>query len=294
LSTEGVRDGADMPRRARIEIVARPLWRIRVLQTAPRSLFLATCFAGLLASARFAIAPPRAIAPPEHVAAPAPDLAARGYATLFARRYLTWEAARPAASSLALSAMVGAALEPGAGLTLPSSGEQRVLWAEVVQERTSAVGRHVYTIAAQTDSAGLVYLTVPVARDRDGLLALAGYPAFVGAPAAAPAQVATSGVEVQAPRLTIVVERALRNYLAASPEELSADLSVGARVAVPAASLSLLSVSRLDWSTDRRSVLAIVRARDARGAEYTLSYEADVAQVHGRWELSAIQVDPTA
>src|SRR6202020_2905664 len=84
LSTEGVRDGADMPRRARIEIVARPLWRIRVLQTAPRSLFLATCFAGLLASARFAIAPPRAIAPPEHVAAPAPDLAARGYATLFA------------------------------------------------------------------------------------------------------------------------------------------------------------------------------------------------------------------
>jgi hypothetical protein len=294
LSAESSRDGTGLASRATVEIVARPLWRIRVARGAPRWLFLATCLAGLLASARFAIAPPRPVEPRARVSSIAPDLAASGYATLFARRYLTWEAARPAASSLALSSMAGAALEPDAGLTLPSSGEQRVLWAEVVQERTPAVGRHVYTVAAQTDTAGLVYLTVPVARDRDGRLALAGYPAFVGAPAAAPARIAAAGSEVEQARLATVVERALRNYLAASTEELSADLVVGARVAVPAASLTLLSISRLDWSTDRRSVLATVRARDARGAEYTLDYEADVEEVHGRWELSAIQVDPTA
>jgi hypothetical protein len=280
--------------RASVEIVARPFWRVRLSRSAPRWLFFATCLAGLLTSVRFAVAPPRAIGPVEHVASAAPDLAAKGYATLFARRYLTWDADRPAASATALSSMVGAALEADAGLTLPSSGEQRVLWAEVVQERRVAVGRYVYTVAAQTDNAGLLYLTVPVAREHDRQLALAGYPAFVGAPAAAQARIAATGPEVAEPSLTAVVERALRNYLAASIDELSADLVAGARVAVPPTALTLLSILQLDWSTDRRSVLAIVRARDGRGAEYTLGYEADVEEVHDRWELSAIQVDPTA
>jgi hypothetical protein len=294
LSADASHDAARLAPRPAIQIVARPLWRIRLVRSAPRYLFLASCTAGLLASARFAIAPPRPAAPKARVTSVAPDLAARGYATLFARRYLTWEAAKPEASSLALSAMSGPALEPDAGLTLPPSGEQRVLWAEVVQERSATPARHVYTVAAQTDTAGLVYLAVTVAREPDGRLALIGYPAFVGAPAADAAQTAAGGSEVDEAGLTTVVERALRNYLAASSEELSADLSAGARVAVPAASLTLISMSRLSWSADRRSVLAVVRASDARGAQYTLGYEADVEEVHGRWELSAIEVDPTA
>jgi hypothetical protein len=261
----------------------------------PRYLLYATCVAGLLASARFAISPPRSIASRSRTQSVAlPDLAARGYATLFARRYLTWEAARPAVSESALTSIAGSALQLDAGLTLPPSGEQRVLWAEVVQEREPAPARHVYTVAAQTDTAGLLYLTVTVAREQNGRLALAGYPAFVGAPASEPAELPVASTEVDEPALAVVVERALRNYLAASQEELSADLAVGARVAVPTASLTLLSVSRLTWSADRRSVLAVVRAQDARGAQYTLGYEADVEELHGRWELSAIQVDPTA
>jgi hypothetical protein len=48
----------------------------------------------------------------------------------------------------------------------------------------------------------------------------------------------------------------------------------------------------LAWSSDRRSVLAVVQTRDARGARYTLGYEADVAELHGRWEISAIETDP--
>jgi hypothetical protein len=294
LSADDVRDGANALRRPTIQIAARPLWRIRLAHSVPRWLFLATCAAGLLASARFAIAPPRPTAPQARMTPVAPDLAARSYATLFARRYLTWEAERPMASSLALSAMSGSALEPDAGLTLPPSGEQRVLWAEVVQERVAAPARRVYTVAAQTDTAGLVYLAVTVARERDAHLALVGYPAFVGAPAAEAAQSAAGGSEVEEPKLATVVERALRNYLAASGQELSADLAAGARVAMPAASLTLLSISRLSWSADRRSVSAVVRAGDARGAQYTLGYEADVEEVDGRWELSAIEVDPTA
>ncbi len=66
-----------------------------------------------------------------------------------------------------------------------SSGSNGRKWS---RRATPAPGEHVYTVAAQTDTAGLLYLTVPVARTSDGALALAGYPAFVGAPAAGPAQ----------------------------------------------------------------------------------------------------------
>jgi hypothetical protein len=39
-------------------------------------------------------------------------------------------------------------------------------------------------------------------------------------------------------------------------------------------------------------VLALVQAEDGRGARYTLEYELDVTVTQGRWEVSAIQMDP--
>ena len=100
-------------------------------------------------------------------------------------------------------------------------------------------GEHVYTVAAQTDTAGLLYLTVGVLRSAQGGLALAGYPAFVGAPAAGPAQTLERLSDVGEAVLSTVVERALRNYLAGSSTELAADLSSGARVSMPGLSLGL-------------------------------------------------------
>jgi hypothetical protein len=88
------------------------------------------------------------------------------------------------------------------------------------------------------------------------------------------------------------VTRALRNYLAASPGELAADLANGAHVSLPAMPLTLDSLQRLNWSLDGRSVLAVVRAQDGRGVQYTLAYEVDVALEHGRWEVSAVQMNP--
>ncbi len=88
------------------------------------------------------------------------------------------------------------------------------------------------------------------------------------------------------------MERALRNYLAASASELAADLTASAHVSLPAAALTLESVQRLDWAPGAGAVLAVVAAADARGAHYTLAYELDVARVQGRWEISAIQMDP--
>ena len=158
--------------------------------------------------------------------------------------------------------------------------------------REPAHGENVYTVAAQTDTAGLLHLTVRVVRRADGSVAIDGYPAFVGAPASGPAQLQTGQAEVGDPQLAIVVERALRNYLAQSPSELAADLASGARVSLPELALSLESVLHLLWSPDRRSVRAVVQARDTRGVQYTLDYELDVSVAGGRWEVGAIQMNP--
>jgi hypothetical protein len=223
-----------------------------------------------------------------------PDRAAEGFASLFARRYLTWNAADPLASERALQGFDGPGLEPDAGLQLPGSGQQHVEWVEIVQQREPSAGAHVYTVAAQTDTGGLVYLTVNVARAADDRLALTGYPSVVGAPASGPALEPPRLREVADPALATVVQRALRNYLAASSGELAADLASGARVSLPGVPLELLSVQRLDWSADARSVIAVVQARDPRGLQYTFAYELDVLQVAGRWEISAVEVNPGA
>jgi hypothetical protein len=279
--------------RAAVSIRTRPLWRIRLTRELPRYLLCALSVAGLAASVRFAIAPPRAAT--VRVASsnsPSTDPGAAGYAVLFARRYLTWNAAEPETGRRALEAFAQPGMEPEAGLRLPSSGRQQVEWAEVVQEREPVPGEHVYTVAAQTSTAGLVYLTVGVAREPGGFLALAGYPAFVGAPAIGQAQAQEHLREVQEPALQTVVERALRNYLAGSESELQADLASGARVSLPHIGLSLQSLQRLDWARGTGAVLAIAQAQGGRGEQYTLAYELDVTRTQGRWEVAAVQMDP--
>jgi hypothetical protein len=227
-------------------------------------------------------------------ALPQPDRAAEGYAVLFARRYLTWNAAAPQASARALGAFLDPGSEAGAGFVPPPSGEQRAEWAEVVQAREPGPGRHVYTVAVQTDAEGLLYLSVGVTRASSGELSMSGYPAFVGPPAAIPAQPAPHLREVTDTSLSTVVTRALRNYLADSPGELAADLASGALVSPPSLALTLEALARLGWSPDGRSVTAVAQAQDPRGGQYTLAYELDVARDQGRWEVSAVQMDPHA
>lgn len=281
------------PTRTRVIVTPRSIWRIRLSRELPRYLLQGSAIAGLLASMRLAIDPPR----PVTVRSSTPnsavvDRAAEGFASLFARRYLTWDSREPEAHRLALAPFLNSSMEAEAGLQPPESGQQQVSWTQVVQSRELASGQHVYTVAVQTDTAGLLYLTVDVARETDGQLALAGYPAFVGAPASTVAAIPEHLREVEVPALKTVLARALRNYLAGSESELAADLSSGARVSLPGLKLALESLLSLDWSTPQRSVLATVRARDERGAQYTLGYELDVLANAGRWEVSAIQMNP--
>ncbi len=276
-----------------VAISSRPLWRLRFARELPRRLLYGVATMGLLATARIAVDPPRATLPAALLhRPPAPDLAAEGFATLFARRYLTWEASDPEARESTLAAYAGGGIVPGLGATPPSGGEQSVQWAQVVQEREPLPGEHVYTVAAQTGGAGLLYLSVSVLRTATGKLALAGYPAFVGAPATGPAQPSEHLPAVNEPALATVVERALRNYLAGAGGELAADLAPGAQVAMPTLALELRSLQSLRWVPGGGAVLAVVEASDRHDAQYTLAYELDVARAQGRWEISAIQMDP--
>jgi Conjugative transposon protein TcpC len=269
------------------------MWRIRLSRELPRYLWQGLALFGLLASARFAIDPPRpTVARTSTQNSASIDRGAEGFASLFVRRYLTWDSRDPEAHRLALAPYLSSSMEAEAGLRPPEVGEQQVQWTQVVQSRALGSNEHVYTVAAQTDSDGLIYITVSVVRAPGGTLALASYPAFVGAPASAPAELPERLQEVEDPALQTVVTRALRNYLAGSESELDADLSAGARVSLPGLRLALESVQNLEWFTNRRSVLAVIRAGEERGAQYTLSYELDVVSADGRWEISAIQMNP--
>lgn len=282
---------------ARVTVRARPLWRLRAARELIRWLLQALAVTGILASARFTLAPPRPVLQTASSHSPAPaDLPAEGFAALFTRRYLSWNAQDPEAHRRGLAQFVGPGMDPDAGLRLPTAGEQQVQWVQVVQVRLGALAEHVYTVAAQTDTAGLLYLTVNVVREPGGALALGGYPAVVGAPATAPGGGGQGGHarEVEDPALAMVVRRALRNYLSGSGSELAADLTGNARVSLPGIALSLASVTQLDWASGGGAVLAQVLAQDERGAQYTLAYELDVTDVQGRWEVSAIQTDPDA
>ncbi|HVR05031.1 MAG TPA: conjugal transfer protein, partial [Solirubrobacteraceae bacterium] len=262
----------------------------------PRYLLQAAATLGLLASARYAFDPPatrgvRATAPA--VDAALADRAAEGFAELFVRRYLEFQASDPEAHRQALASYVGGEMEPDAGFQPPEAGSQHVLWTDVVAAEAQPGGLRRYTVAAQTDASGLLYLSVGVLRTAAGGLALDGYPAIVGAPPSVAAASTTQLSEVQEGGLVTVLERALRNYLDGSESELAADLSPGAQVSAPSFPLALEAVQSLGWEPERRSVLALLRARDRAGGRYSLAYRVYVALLAGRWEIAGIESDPS-
>ena len=277
-----------------VRIATHRMWVLRLAPRVARLLIGLVALTGCAAAARVAIAPPSAHAPPP-APAPGDDLGERGFASLFARRYLTWDAANPALHQQGLASFTGSNVDPDDGVTPPATGSEQVLWTDVVQARPGPAGEEVYTVAVDTDAAGLEYLAVPVLRVGGGALALGGYPAFVGPPATGPLVDATASLpQLTDSGLEVVVTRALRNYLAGASSNLAADLTPGARVSPPAQPLTLDDVAALNWSSADQSVLAQVVATDARGAQYTLTYELAVAREQSRWEVSAIEIDPDA
>lgn len=273
-----------------VSVTARPLWRLRLRREAPRLLLPAVAVVGLLASARYAIDPPTPrLLPVRADSVVEADRGAEAFAVLFVRRYLTWDAADPEAHRQALAPYVGQQLEAEAGFQPPPSGSQRVLWTQVTRARNGArEGR--FTVVAQTDASGVVYLSVGVMRLAGGALALSGYPAFVGPSPIAPAAAPPALGEVKDGALGTVAARALRNYLAGQGSELAADLAPAARVLPPALPLRLESLDALEWLRAGSSLYALVHAGDRAGGRYALAYRLGVVDTDGRWEIDAIEL----
>ncbi|MGD9737307.1 MAG: conjugal transfer protein [Solirubrobacterales bacterium] len=260
---------------------------------APRYLTLGVLALLLLLGVRSLFFAPAAAAPAR--AAATADAPSRAFALQFARAYLTYDVERPAARARALAPFLSSAVDADAGF-LPADGRQEVLWAEVASDQPALAGGRAITVAAALSTQALpVYLTVTVAHERGGPLALVGYPAFVGAPAISRDAPTVSRSAVDDEQINTVVARALRNYLAGSAQNLNADLAPGAEVTLPTLPLQLRSLARVDWlgRSGARAVLAIVEAVDEGGATYTLAYELGIA-VRERPYVDFIEVIPTS
>lgn len=266
---------------------------MRMTARAPRVVLTVACALLALAGVR-AIVAPRPAAP---VSRPAPlasaDVAIGAFAEAFARAYLTYRGDDVAARQRSLAGFLGADVDPDAGLQPPSPADQRVTWTTTTAVRAIAARRWLVTVAVTVGGDGHVrYLSVPVARDPRGALAVDDYPAVVGAPAHATDLVPPDDIELTDQPLADVAARALTNYLRGARENLRADLAPGARVTTPNPTLRLDGVEALAWRTPGRLLAATVTATDRAGARMRLRFLLTVER-RDRWYLRAVN-DPTS
>jgi hypothetical protein len=268
----------------------RSLRRDRALARLPRALAGALAAVLILAGLRTVVfgAAPAPLLPSAPAAAT--DLAAEGFAAEVATLYLGYDAGAPDRRTEALRALVGEGLGADLGMEPPARVSQRVRWARAVQDQEAIAGGRLITVAVQTDRHGLLHLSVPVRRDGAARLALAGYPALVGAPEVDADAAPPARRDVADDALRVVAARAVGNYLARDAGDLQADLAPGARVALPALALAVQSTLTVTVAGPG-GVLVTVQARDPDGGEYTLTYELGVVRAE-RWYVSSVQAFP--
>ena len=269
-------------------VISRPAWRIRWAGRVPRaaftSLVVILSFVGLLTvlgrSARSARSRP---------AEQARDLGSESFAEAFTRAYLSWDGARPEQHEREVDAFTSAALEPGAGLSVPVRGAQQVTWTATVRDEAASRRRRLITVAAETSSGSHYYLSVSVQRDRRGSMAISRYPALVGAPPVDTRLDAGDEPEVEDGRLRAIARRAITNYLRREGENLRADLDSDAVIALPPSRFEVTSIDAINWVRPRR--IAIELRAEGRSAAWTLRYELDVVK-RDRWYVRSIQINP--
>jgi hypothetical protein len=274
--------------RGRVTLEPRRLWTLRLSLGATRWVLYAVALCGILATARNAIAPPRqrlvVVA-----SARASDPGAQWFALRFVRAYLTWSGDL-SGHERGLAPFLGPAVDPDAGLAPVAGSAEQVRWLAIAGECNRAGGEQDYTVAADTGDGSVRYVEVAVAPGADGSEVLAHYPAFVGGPTPERA----SGLDgaalptVSGRAVVAVLDRALRNYVGSSEQNLAADLAPGASVDPIAPGLSLRDVQRLVVEPSG-AVLATVVAGDAGGDAFTLAYEISVRELAGRWEITRIE-----
>jgi hypothetical protein len=270
--------------RGRVTLEPRRLWTLRLSLGATRWVLFAVALFGIVATARNAIAPPRqrllVVA-----SARASEPGAQWFALRFVRAYLTWSGDL-AGHEQGLAPFLGPAVDPDAGLAPVAGSAEQVHWLAIAGERNGTGGEQDYTVAADTGGGTVRYVEVAVAPGADGSEVLARYPAFVGGPTPERASGLDGAVSGRA--VVAVLDRALRNYVGSSEQNLAADLAPGASVDPIAPGMSLRDVQRLAVEPSG-AVLATVVAGDAGGDEFTLAYEIWVKELAGRWEITRIE-----
>ncbi len=262
----------------------------RVRARIPR--IVAMVFVALLSATglRVILSGPQQAPAARTIVASSGDQGATSFAEVFTRVYLAWDGDDPDARAVALRPFLGSGVDEDGGVQ-PTEGEsQSVSWTAVLGDRREEA-RRLVTVMAQTSN-GVVYLNVPVQRNKRGFLAIAGYPAIIGPPAVDAQQQQPTEDEVEDDALKTVVSRALTNYLAANQRNLLADLTPDAVVSLPGAAMKLRQVDTVTWVKPRRRVAVQVTAQDDRRTTWTLRYELDVLH-RDRWYVRSLQVNPT-
>jgi hypothetical protein len=275
--------------RAHVTLEPRRLRSVRASLSATRWLLWAVALAGILATARNLIAAPHERTVVRSVSSPARSAGAQWLALSFTRAYLTWSA-DPSLHEQELSPFLAAGDDPDAGLRPAGGSTEAPRWLAIAAERDRPGGEIDYTVAASLGGGALRDVAVALKPTPGGDYVLARYPALVAAPQPRPAG-ALDGPglpTVTNPAVTAVLERALRNYVDGSADNLDADLAPGATVVAAAPGLSLRSVVRLA-AEPSGGVLATVLASDRDGDLFTLAYELSLRPLAGRWEITEIQ-----
>jgi hypothetical protein len=277
---------SDATSRARVTLRRRRLWNTRVGLGLTRWVLYVVAVAGVAATARNALDPPRQRTVVVSIK-PASDTRFSWFAVTFARAYLAWSA-NPLIHQRNLSQFVVATGDRDVGLTPAPASSQRVTAASIAAETTGPAQLHIYTVAVATQH-GVRYLAVPVTRGPAGLPVLARYPSLVGAPAIDESGALDGGSlpAVTNSGASAVLDRALGNYVGGSAENLAADLAPGALVQPVGPGLTLRAVVRLALEPSG-VVLATVRATDATGDVFTFAYRVSLSESHGRWEITRI------
>ncbi|MGH2869396.1 MAG: conjugal transfer protein [Solirubrobacteraceae bacterium] len=221
---------------------------------------------------------------------PVYDLGAAAFAQSFAAAYLTWSASDPTARANALKPFLSTSFDPDAGMQ-PARGSSETVQSTEVAEQSHTAGVTNVVLIAQT-STGIRYLSVPVARDPQGLLYIRSYPAFVGPPASDPQAVAPTLTPIDDAALQGVLSRALGNYLSGQAGNLRADLAPSAAVSLPSPSLTMNQIYAYSWLVPGRTVSVRLTASDQSHDNFTLTYQMTVVK-QDRWYVQSIQFDPT-
>jgi hypothetical protein len=278
---------------SRVEIQHTSVRRMRLLARAPRFLAVTVAVVLVLAGLRtvvFGTPAPRI----ERVYEPAGnDVGEEAFAEAFARAYLSWSGPEQTAAYDRSLAAFNPQFAEDSGVQ-PANHPVQVTWSRVVQDEPSALkGSRIVTVELRlSPGERTCYLAVPVNRAQNGALAVTTWPSFVGAPAVQSAPSQPSLPAVTETDLVTVVTRALTNYLARDASDLQADLATGAQITYPPQQLEVSGPPISVQSTGPGGVLITVRANDAQGASYTLTYEVGVVLTE-RWYVTSIEVIPS-